>query len=311
MKAHPSTSTRQRVKRRLATTSLIVTALAVISCGVTTRLVSEAIVQPARKGVGATVPDGLTARTFVLPDQVEIRAWEVRPSGRPQAAMLVLHGISDSKASQVETLRFLARRGLLAMAPDFRAHGDSGGRFATYGHREKHDISLLRRAIENEFPGIRVGLWGTSYGGAVALQAMAADKQFDFAIIESTFADLREVARRQVTMRTTLPVSDLGPYFINEAGKLASFDPGEISPERAMERIQAPVLHLHGDADDLIPIDQGEKIAGRSKRPDYRFVPISRGTHYHLRSGDPDLYDREVRRFLDRMTAARPASDGR
>jgi alpha-beta hydrolase superfamily lysophospholipase len=305
MKRFPGKSRWQTIKRPLAITGAVITALALISCGVTTRLVSEAIVQPARKGVGAAVPDDMKARTFILPDGTEIRTWEARPPGRPQAAVLVLHGVSDSKASQVETLRFLARRGTLAMAPDFRAHGDSGGKFATYGHLEKNDITLLRRAIENEFPGIQVGLWGTSYGGAVALQSMAVDAQFDFAIVESTFADLREIARRQVTMRTTLPVSGLGPYFVNEAGKLASFDPAEISPERAIGNITAPVLHLHGEADALIPIDQGRRIAENSKGPNYRFVPIRRGTHYHLRSGDPALYDREIAAFLERVISPR------
>jgi alpha-beta hydrolase superfamily lysophospholipase len=295
----------ERIRRRLVVTGTVFGVLGLISCGVTTRLVSAAIVQPSRSGVGARVPDDLSARTFVLPDKTEIRTWEARPAHRPQAAVLVLHGVSDSKASQVETLRLLTRRGVLAMAPDFRAHGDSGGKFATYGHLEKHDLTLLRRAIENEFPGIRVGLWGTSYGGAVALQSMAVDDQFDFAIIESTFADLREIARRQVTMRTTLPVSELGPYFVNEAGKLASFDPAEISPERSIERVRAPVLHLHGDADELIPIDQGMKIAEKSRRPDYRFVRIAGGTHYHLRSGDPALYDREIAAFLERVIPPR------
>lgn len=303
MKTRPEGNRWQRVKRRLAKTGAVFTVLGLISCGVTTRLVSEAIVQPARKGVGAKIPEDMSSRTFILPDKTEIHTWEARPAGRPKAAVLVLHGVSDSKASQVESLRFLARRGILAMAPDFRAHGDSGGKFATYGHLEKNDLTLLRRALENEFPGIRVGLWGTSYGGAVALQSMAVDDQFDFAIIESTFADLRDLARRQVTMRTTLPVSELGPYFVNEAGKLASFDPGEIAPEQAIQKINVPILHLHGEADELIPIDQGERIAHRSKRQDYRFVRIHGGGHYNLRSGDPARYDREVRGFLNRVVA--------
>ncbi len=139
----------------------------------------------------------------------------------------------------------------------------------------------------------------------MALQAMGVDDQFDFAIIESTFADLREIARRQVTMRTTLPVSGLGPYFVDEAGKLASFNPGDVSPERAIERIHVPVLHLHGEADELIPIDQGHRIARHAKGPNYRFVSIAHGTHYHLRAGDPAKYGREVNAFLDRMVDGR------
>jgi len=302
MASRTVTPRRRRIRRVL----ILATALGLGSCGVATQWVSHAIVQPQRKGVGAPVPDGIAARTFALPDKVEMRVWEARPAELPKAAMLVLHGVSDSKASQVETLRFLARRGVYAMAPDFRAHGDSGGKFATYGYLEKKDLTLLRRTIEKEFPGIRVGLWGTSYGGAVALQAMGEDSGFDFGIIESTFADLREVARDQVTMRTTLPVSGLGPYFVNAAGKLASFDPGEVAPERAIEKVRAPVLHLHGEADELIPISQGWRIASHAKQSaNYRFVPIARGTHYHLRAGDPEKYKREVDGFLDRMVEGR------
>ncbi|MCW1925126.1 alpha/beta fold hydrolase [Luteolibacter arcticus] len=301
----PGNTKRRRIKRRLAIAGVVLAVLGVVSCGFTTRLVSEAIVQPARKGVAAPLPEDLAARTFVLPDKVEMRVWEARPNELPKAAMLVLHGVSDSKASQVETLRYLARRGVFALAPDFRAHGDSGGKFATYGYLEKKDLTLLRKVVEKEFPGIPVGLWGTSYGGAVALQAMGADENFDFAIIESTFADLREIARDQVTMRTTLPVSGLGPYFVNEAGKLASFDPSEVAPERAIEKVRAPVLHLHGEADELIPISQGWRIASHAKGSNYRFVPISRGTHYHLRAGDPAKYKREVDAFLDRMVDGR------
>lgn len=302
MNRQPGHARWRKIRRRLWVGGAVLCVLGLVSCGLTTRLVSEAIVQPTRKGAGAPVPDDLAARTFVLPDKVEMRVWEARPNELPKAAILVLHGVSDSKVSQVETLRFLARRGVFAMAPDFRAHGDSGGKFATYGYLEKQDLTLLRRAIEKEFPGIPVGLWGTSYGGAVALQAMGADRDFDFGIIESTFADLREVARDQVTMRTTLPVSGLGPYFINEAGKLASFDPGAVAPERAIEKVQAPVLHLHGESDELIPISQGWRIANHAKTcPNYRFVPIARGTHYHLRAGDPAKYGREVNAFLDRM----------
>ncbi len=81
MKTRPQRTKWQKFKRRLAITGAGLGVLGVVSCGVTTRLVSEAIVQPTRKGVGAPVPDDLKARTFILPDRVEVRAWEARPAG--------------------------------------------------------------------------------------------------------------------------------------------------------------------------------------------------------------------------------------
>jgi alpha-beta hydrolase superfamily lysophospholipase len=284
-------------------------ALCLASCAAVSLFASDAILHPRRKGVGAPVPEGMRARTFIMPDRVEIRTWEARPKEPPKAAVVVLHGISDSKATQADTLRYLARDGMLAIAPDLRAHGESGGPDATYGYLEKEDISRLRRAVENEFPGLPVGLWGSSYGGAVALQAMGIDPEFDFAIIENTFADLRDISRQQVANHTSLPLTELGPYFINKAGKQAGFDPGEISPERSVEKIKVPVLHLHGEKDEIIPISHGRRIANHAKAKGYRFVPIKGGTHFHLKAGDPATYSREVEGFLKRVTGSDDSPD--
>jgi len=299
----PSSGRRAGFRRILKTGAVIATTLGLVSCAVVDRMVTDAILRPNRKGTDAKTPEGMEARTFVMRDKVPLRAWIARPKEEPRAVVFVLHGISDSKATQEGTLRFLAKRRIVGIAPDFRAHGQSGGDTATYGYVEKQDISELRKVMASEFPGLPAGLWGSSYGGAVALQAMAIDPDFDFAIIENTFADLRDVARQQVIKRTSLPVSDLGPYFIDRAGEAGGFDPGKVSPENSMEQIKAPVLHMHGEEDEVIPFEQGRRISRHAKTDKYRFVPIPKGTHYHLSAGDPATYSREIDEFLDRMTS--------
>jgi len=291
-----------RFWRSLKIACLVLVGLGLVSCCVVDRMVTDAILHPKRKGTDAKVPAGMAERVFVMKDKVQLRAWMARPEEKPLAVIFVLHGISDSKATQAGTLDFLAKRGIVGIAPDFRAHGTSGGNTVTYGYVEKLDLSELRKATEREFPDTPIGLWGTSYGGAVALQAMGIDPEFDFAIIENTFADLRDVARQQVINHTSLPVAELGPYFMDRAGKVAGFDPGKVSPENSMERIKVPVLHIHGRKDEIIPFEHGRRIARHAKVKSYRFVPIEKGTHYQLRAGDPARYTREVTRFLDRVT---------
>ena len=293
------------IRRRLGVGLLLVLAVAMVSCSVVDRLVTGAILHPERKGLDAPLPEGMKEKSYVMSDQVVLKAWEAEPTGKPDAVILVLHGIADSKATQAGTLGFLAKRGIVGIAPDLRAHGESGGSTATYGYRERKDIIDLRKAAEKEYPGVPVGLWGSSYGAAVALQAMGEDPEFDFAIIENTFADLRDIARQQVVNHTWLPVSDIGPHFINRAGEVAGFDPGKVSPEKSAESVRVPVLHMHGSADKVIPLEHGRRIASHARGKRYRFVPISKGTHFHLSSGDPETYSREVSDFLDRVAGGK------
>jgi alpha-beta hydrolase superfamily lysophospholipase len=291
-------------KRRRILGLLIVTVLASVSLWVAVNhLAPHAIIHPLRTGVGVVPPKGIAAKDFLLPDGVTLRSWIVRPESAPSAVVFVLHGIADSKASQAGLIRFLADRGIVGIALDLRAHGDSGGEFATYGFREKDDFVHLLKSVEAEFPGLPVGIWGTSYGGAVALQSLGHEPGFDFAIVESTFANLPDMARQQVVNLTGLPLRWLAPMALRRAGLLAGFDPASISPERAMESITVPVLHLHGDHDEVIPFENGLRISRHARQPGYRFVPIPGGTHFHIRDGDPAAYSREVDDFLNRVVS--------
>ena len=302
----PTLSSPRRKRWRVLRPTLIVLAIAGLILGlVVDHILVGAILHPLRQGTTAPLPRGIEERSFPVSGGIELKAWMARPEGEPVAVVFVLHGISDSKASQAGPIAFLAERGIVGIAPDLRAHGSSGGDAATYGYFEKRDMSGLRQAVEKEFPGVPVGLWGTSYGGAVALQAIGADPEFDFAIIESTFADLREMSRQQVRNRTSLPITFLGPYYMNRAGKEAGFDPGMVSPETSIENVKAPLLHMHGTLDEVIPFAHGQRIASHAKSPNYRFVPIEGGTHYHLQDGDPETYRRERDAFLDRVAPRR------
>ncbi len=299
---HPPAKRRPGGWRRARIALLAAAAGGLASCCAIDRAITRAITQPPRRDVGAAVPEGMLERNFPVSAKVTLRAWIAEPEGEASAVVFVLHGISDSKATQAGTLAFLAERGITGIAPDLRAHGESGGEHATYGYLEKRDLSQLRKAVEKEYPGVPVGLWGTSYGGAVALQAMGVDPEFDFAIIENTFADLQDVARDQVLIHTGgLPLGRIGTHFINRAGMAAGFDAGNVSPERSIERVKVPVLHMHGGRDEVIPFEHGRRIARHARQENYRFVPIEQGTHYRLAAGDPATYTKEIAGFLEQV----------
>jgi len=65
--------------------------------------------------------------------------------------------------------------------------------YSTYGYHEKNDISLIIDEIKKKQPNTKLGIWGNSLGGAIALQAIEKDKRLEFRIIESTFTDLNQI----------------------------------------------------------------------------------------------------------------------
>lgn len=66
-------------------------------------------------------------------------------------------------------------------------------------------------------------------------------------------------------------------------------------------RVSAPILILHGDADEVIPVAQGQLLSKSAKQAD--FVTIHGGHHNDL-SMFPE-YWRGLGDFLDRISARR------
>lgn len=264
-------------------------------------IVPRAILNPQRNGVSAKPPSGIEAVSFEVSDKISLTAWKANPPGKPRAAVIVLHGIADSKASQHGTLSHLASRGMLAIALDLRGHGDSP-ELASYGFHEKADLSRILDALEAEHPGMPVGIWGTSYGGAVALQSAAADERFDFLIVESTFSNLITMGREQVSLHAWSSLEWVAPISLARAGKLGDFDPKQIAPAQAIRSIAVPVLHLHGENDEIIPFSHALEIKAAAQGANYRFVAVPGAGHYNLRNTDPLTYDQETSRFLEEVS---------
>lgn len=189
----------------------------------------------------------------------------IDPEGAPRGTVLVLHGIRDHKSSMLGVGRALARRGMRAVLVDLRGHGASSGQFLTYGVVESRDLVQLVDQLEAlgiaEGP---LGVYGPSYGGAVALQHAAIDPRVRAVASLSTFSSLRDVVPPYA--RLSFPgLADLLPAafvdaVVDEAGTLADFSPDAANTTRAIAHTRARVLLIHGDADRHIPFAQARSL---------------------------------------------------
>jgi uncharacterized protein len=89
-------------------------------------------------------------------------------------------------------------------------------------------------------------LFGTSLGGAVALQAAADDARVIGVIAQSSFSDLDTVVRQRAPFIASRAEVDAALRLAEEQGR---FQVSEVSPARSAARIRVPVLLIHGDRD--------------------------------------------------------------
>jgi pimeloyl-ACP methyl ester carboxylesterase len=215
-------------------------------------VVAGAILRPARVPYTQAAPPGCREREFAGA-AVTLRGWSCEPIGAARGTLVSLHGVADNRRGAAGLVSRFGKRGLAVVAYDSRAHGASDGEFCTYGFHEKHD---LRRVIGTLPPG-PVILFGTSLGGAVALQAAPGEPRVAGVVAAETFSDLATVVRDRAPRMT--------PDFLirqafRVAGQRGGFDLEHVSPVRAAASIRVPVLLIHGAEDRDTGPDHSRRI---------------------------------------------------
>lgn len=223
---------------------------------------------------------------------------------REAGTIIVLHGIADNKESMSASAKVFNKFGYNVLLVDMRAHGASDGIFCTYGYREKFDIrQLVTWLIGQGADSSRIGIFGSSFGASVALQAMALDPRIAFGIVESPFASLRDVANDYTIQYSGFHFPALINKSLSRAEHIANFDIDSVRPELAARTIKKPILHFHGSDDERISITHANRIE-KAFAPGISEFHIVQGAHHlDVRDVGGDRYWKIVQKFLTRVTS--------
>lgn len=201
-------------------------------------------------------PAGVEERWLVTEDGQRLHAWYVPPrDGGP--VLLWSHGNAGNIDSRRALLLALAARGLGVLAYDYRGYGRSEGspsERGVYLDATAAFDDLVTRGID---PATIV-CFGESIGGAVSIE-VATRRRCGAVIAVSTFTRLADVARRHY-------------------GFLGSLAGDRFDSLARLPRVSAPVLVAHGDRDEIVPFELGERLFAAVPGPK-RFFRISGADH--------------------------------
>ena len=245
---------------------------------------------------GGLISDEVTLKTG---EGISLSCWLVRSQLTPRGTIIYLHGVSECKIVGLPLAKLLHETGFHVFLYDSRRHGDSGGRYCTYGFYEKHDVSTVINYLEQQ-PDLdlgNIGVFGSSMGSAVAIQAAALDKRIKAVVAESGFATLRTIFDDYQKRMIKMPWHYLRNLVIKRSEHLAHFKANAVSPLEAVKNVHAPLFILHGTADNLIKHEYSELLFKNANAPkELWLIPGAR--HNDMAEiGGNDYYKRIVEFF--------------
>lgn len=207
-------------------------------------------------------------------------------------AVVLFHGFTGTKVEPhrifVKTAEALAQEGIAALRFDFRGSGDSEGDFEDM--TLQGEISDARVSLDyvSSLPGVdgdNIGILGLSMGGAVAA-SVSDDPRVKSVVLWSAVADLASTFKNVMNSgmlqgagstegtdesgRTDMPREESGGFGKHQIARLEMpprvdlkgnvvgrefiLTLTDVRPLETVQRCKAPVLVIHGDQDEAVPV---------------------------------------------------------
>jgi 2,6-dihydroxypseudooxynicotine hydrolase len=192
----------------------------------------------------------------------------------PAPCVIMVDGADSVKEEYHNWARQFARRGLSVLTMDGPGQGEMLGRLPMRPDAWEEPMGAAVDALEasGRVDAGRVGIWGSSMGGFLVLRAAAFEPRLRAAISSGGFYDFRDYRFWAVTTQLNV-MEDLMVDSLSEA---RAYIEERCSLEGVTETIQAPYLVIHGARDELVSVEEGERMA---EGPKGEFVNFEDGFH--------------------------------
>jgi alpha-beta hydrolase superfamily lysophospholipase len=192
--------------------------------------------------------------------------WMPAGDSPARGGVIVLHGAGSCKENHHDFARAAIALGLGAIVFDQRGHGQSerpmDGRALT-------DVAAMATLLRDRLgsAGAPLALRGSSMGGYLAiLAATSVDARAVVAICPASTEGLRrgladntlDIDADREALDALLDTHDLG---------------------RAVSELRVPLLLLHAEGDERVPIEHSRELAARMRAPGSRLIAIPGGHH--------------------------------
>lgn len=241
--------------------------------------------------------ENIIVETF---DGLKLSCWLVRQKKKARGTIIYLHGVGDCKIAGVPFARSLYDKGFNIFLYDSRQHGESEGYYCTYGFYEKRDVSAVISYLHSR-KGIKIGkigVFGTSMGGAVAIQTAAVDPRIACIISEGSYTALRVVFVDYQKRIIKLPWHFLRNIALVQSQKMANFKARLVAPFEDIKRVHVPILIVHGKNDSFIKSDYS-KLLYNAANELKRLLLIDGAEHNNVWEVGGATYEKFITSFFE------------
>ncbi len=260
----------------------------------------RALTDADRAKAGRTLA-GLEPVAFRTDDGLLLHGWFA--PGRDGSAVVLVHGLGGNRAELLPEAGVLQRHGHAVLLFDSRASGESEGKLATWGDRERLDVAAALRFLRAR-TGVdpaRIGLYGFSVGASTVALVAAEDASVRAVALGPVWPSLDAELHRRFQTTHGRPA-----FLAARVFRMSGVDVDAVTPVNALPRVPPrPVLFISGTRDEDTPSAVVDGLAARVAGA-LRWN-VSGAGHGGFAEVDPQGLEATLGGFFDRALARVPA----
>ncbi len=226
--------------------------------------------------------------TFRTEDGLKLNGWFIPGKTKFQTAdnlftLLWFHGNAGNISHRLESIKMLYDRvPINIFIFDYRQYGKSEGKISEEGTYIDAKAAFEYLHSRKDINHKKIIFFGCSLGSAVAVDLSLKERCCGL-ILETPFTSIKELAK------SIYPFLPLG-YFIQT----------RYDSITKIKDVKVPLLIIHGDKDELVPIEHGRKLYENANEPK-EFYTIPGATHNDTYFVGGEKYFNTIRRFVDKL----------
>lgn len=184
--------------------------------------------------------------------------------GKDHDTVILVHGLGGNRYSNYPLAEYFLEKGYNVLTYDQRSSGENTAKYTTFGYWEKYDVRDMTDYVVKNAPEKKIGLWGTSFGGAsigLAMTGGELDGKVDFAVLDCPVSSMEDmIAAQMKDMEIGIPVEYMAACgnIVNRQKLGFSYEDADVPA--AIKDTKVPVLVINSEADTLTPYYMGKDI---------------------------------------------------
>ncbi|MCK8625157.1 alpha/beta hydrolase [Apilactobacillus sp. M161] len=215
--------------------------------------------------------------------------------------IIMAHGFGCNRETMANFAKMYHDMGINVLIPDDRAHGESSGKYVTFGWLDRMDyLQWIDLVIQKNGPQSEILLFGISMGAGIVtmLSGEKLPRQVKAIIADCGYTNVADEFNYLLKMEYHLPSYPIEPLVSTINRRRLGYCLDDASCTSQLKKNKLPILFIHGSKDIYVPTYMSYKNYRATKASKQLWIVPGAG-HEESFWINPQKYKHRVNDFLN------------